>query len=151
MLQPKRFRRKGVQFENQSRLPLSLPALCTLVYGVLYYHLGMWIVVTWPWFVPTSRYSSEYSFLATQLCFVHAGWIVLLLLNLLAMRTRKGALPRRNPIGEWCAIVVASTLLVSSLQMAAAVPAPTDPPHEEGAFEFGYDPGERVWTMEANK
>ena len=129
-------------------LPLSLPALCTLIYGVVYYHISVWLVVTWPFFEPPPRYASEYSFLASQLNYVHAGWIILLLLNLLTMRSKGRELPKRRLLAEWFAVVIASCLLASSVFMSQAVPAITDPPYEKVVFEFEYDPadGEWIWV-----
>jgi hypothetical protein len=76
---------------------------------------------------------------------------VLLLLNLLVMRSPKGGLPSPQRIGDLCAIIVAATLLASSLQLAAAVPAPTDPPYEEGVFELKFDPVARVWKVDTDE
>lgn len=144
MPKPKILRRQRAWLASQNQLPLSLPALCTLVYGVLYYHIGMWLVVNFPGFTAPVEYSSGYLSLAILLCFVHGGWLVLLLLNLLAMRTPKGAPLSRHTIGEWCAIVVAATMLVSTLQMIAVAPDLLS----QGVFEFQFDPVEGVWTLE---
>jgi len=147
----RRLRRKRVGLRSQNLLPLSLPALGAVVYAVVIHCIVLLLVVTWPFSVPPARYSAEYSSLATQLSLIHGGWLVLLLLNLVVIRTPKGARPHLHRSGDYGAIVLMSTLLAASLQMATAVPAPTDPPHEEGVFELRFDPAERAWVVETSE
>jgi hypothetical protein len=40
---------------------------------------------------------------------------------------------------------------MSSMKLAAIVPAPTDPPHEEVVFELRFDPVELVWTVDTKE
>lgn len=147
MPKAKRIRRKRNRLASQNQLPLSLTAVGILVYGVMYWHIGMWFVITFPGFKAPLKFTLEFSSLAIQLCLVHGGWLVLLLLNLLAVRTPKSPLLTRHSIGEWCAIAVATALLASSLQMIAATPSPTD----QAVFEFEFDHEEGVWTLQPNK
>ena len=150
MSKSKRIRKHRKRFANQCKPPLSLPALGTLVYGGSYCLLAMFLVVTWSPSNFTTAVSLEFSLLATYLCVIHGGWLVLLVLNLLIERLSMNTLHGKEQIGEWCAIVVAGTLLASSLLMAAAIPAPSEI-QQERTFNFRFDSTEKAWFLESNK
>ena len=147
MPKPKRIRRHRKRFEFLCKLPLSLPALGTLVYGGTYCLLAMFLAVTWAPNNFSIPFAIELSLVATYLCVVHVGWLILLVLNLLIERYSFGAMQGKQQIGEWCAIVVAATLLASSLLMAAAIPTPSEIPQER-VFNLRFDSTEKAWFVE---
>lgn len=146
MPKSKRIRRHRKRFAKQCKPPLSLPALGTLIYGGSYCLLAMFLVTTWSPKEFSTSFTLEFSLLANHLCMVHGGWIVLLVLNLITERTSNGALLAKQQIGEWCAIVVAATLLTSSLLMVDAIPKPWEVPQER-TFNLRFDSTQEAWFV----
>jgi hypothetical protein len=148
MPKAKRWRRYRRRIAEQGKQPLSLPALGTLVYGGAYSLLAIFLLVTWSPKHFSTELAAASSLLATRLCIVHAGWLALLIANLLANRPSIGNLFGRQRLGEWFALLVAATLLASSFSIAAAIPESSEIPKER-IYGLHYDPTQQVWTVES--
>ncbi|MBC8327923.1 MAG: hypothetical protein H8E31_04170 [Planctomycetes bacterium] len=128
----------------RARLPLSPAAFAALIFAALSLLIGIFILETW-----SSQMSEvdarELLSLFRWLIGIHAGFLALLVLDVLDQLTER---PRYRPqrlAGDLGAIVVFLFLLTAFRNGAGKIPACTRP--GEPVFEFQYDPAQGLWTL----
>ncbi len=129
-------------------LPLTLPALGALLYGGLYVILGVLLIVLWPFGRHPDLWAEVFGRLAGILSLVHAGWLVLLGLDLASLLLGKREPGSRRVAGDVAALLVMALALVSSLQMSALLPEEYGPYAREVVFSFQYDPQAGHWAWD---